>query len=1644
MQEDLIKQENKDNQSIRQISQEQERLLSLIEFSQHSARLKLSTITDVSKHAVFHKFEHEIISLPGVSLNSSQEEDEIWISVKRLLESNAPPPENVCSYQIMHCEPNEDQITLCQQEKTILFEKRENNEWIIHFVDKESQYSAKKIEEKKHTDFLSKLKIETDNFTNTITSNNRNQVKEIATSFGSKTSRNSLLAIWLDVSKSTETKPTLKKSVERIELEKLQQIIGDDICADIDITQQIVMLSEYKYRDPLEKLLSDYIKNQWSIWADEEKKRRHTIKLYAELFTIKQQLEGSIVDTQIELVCGLGIGIWKTKEFNIRYPLITQLVEIFLNEKDMTIEIRPQRATDSRFELDVYMSVDNLGVADLEKAYAELMSQQVNDFSPFDVMSYEKQLQLAATHLDPKGIYCPNQIMLEDRQLPNVDENLKVTDTWVLFARPRSKSLFIQDLENFKKQLSNDQIVEIPSVVTEIINPPSEEHSELKLPQFRGLSNLTYTDSNDACDVSELFFPLPFNEEQVSIVQKLECSKGVVVQGPPGTGKTHTITNIIAHYMANGKRVLVTSMKEPALSVLKEKLPKSIQPLAISLLTNEQDGMKQFEFAISKIAQELQCINRSTLENEIKSAEQYIDQLHAKLAWIDRSINDWAKNNIQQIQMDEELIHPEDAAREIRQFWDEFEWLDDKISISDANKPNFDNTDIIHLREARSHLKDDLCYLEKKIIAIDATPKLNNVLYIHNELLKSTNLKAKIESEKIPTITNIADHLVEIETLLNALQELISINKKMEITTESWTGSLKSLLKNTDSERVIGLFEKLFNEINDLSTEKNIFLEKPVSMPNDLNLNNEVTQAIFNKSQGKSAFGISGAITKRSLTKKIDEIRILTSLPKTTEEWEHIHRHVLLSNKLNELIFRWNNIADETSILSLIKTDENSNAAIRFAKKEIESFLLIKKYCELELAISKNPIISFFHNPDNLHELFENDANLKELVRFVEINLNQHRSADVSQKKETMLNTLSHYDGHISEQIKKFIERSIGNSEFTEIDIKNQWASLVDELGRIHGLKPHLDDVESISNLIMESGSINWAKKLKTQPMDSIVDSLLPDNWAQAWRLRRLATHLQTASHFDEFKKLTSQRGELEKQLAKTYQDVVANRTWLKLANNATPDIRAALQAYLSAIIKIGKGTGKRAIRYRRDAKNAASRTNKAIPCWIMPHHRISESLPTEFGSFDLVIIDEASQSDLSALPAILRAKKLLVVGDDKQVSPEGVGLEEEKINNLMARFLSNQVDIYRQAMSPERSIYDLCKIVFSDSQIMLREHFRCVPAIIEYSKREFYNHELKPLRLPTKSERLDPPLIDVLVEDGFRDNKENAGEARFIVDEIIKICDDLAMENKTIGVVSLLGSEQARKIWDMLQNEITPEKLTKHKITCGDALTFQGKERDIMFLSMVVTRESNKADSREASAQRFNVAASRARDRMYLVRSVELGDLSPLDKLRRQLIEHFTSPFAQDEAVVKNLRDLCESSFETEMYDLLTERGYRVIPQVKVGSFRIDMVVEGHNDARLAIECDGDRYHDASRWEADMNRQRILERTGWKFWRCFASTFTMNRKNIIQDLINSLTEHSVEPIGKDGVVNSIHSERRKVRVFVQPTTDNENAAENI
>src|SRR3546814_15186936 len=75
-----------------------------------------------------------------------------------------------------------------------------------------------------------------------------------------------------------------------------------------------------------------------------------------------------------------------------------------------------------------------------------------------------------------------------------------------------------------------------------------------------------------------------------------------------------------------------------------------------------------------------------------------------------------------------------------------------------------------------------------------------------------------------------------------------------------------------------------------------------------------------------------------------------------------------------------------------------------------------------------------------------------------------------------------------------------------------------------------------------------------------------------------------------------------------------------------------------------------------------------------------------------------------------------------------------------------------------------------------------------------------------------------------------------------------------------------------------------------------------------------------------------------------------------------------------------------------------------------MDIVVEGDDDRRLAIECDGDRYHGPEQWPADMQRQRTLERAGWRFWRCFASRFVREQQTVLEELCKLLDSLDIKP----------------------------------
>jgi very-short-patch-repair endonuclease len=635
----------------------------------------------------------------------------------------------------------------------------------------------------------------------------------------------------------------------------------------------------------------------------------------------------------------------------------------------------------------------------------------------------------------------------------------------------------------------------------------------------------------------------------------------------------------------------------------------------------------------------------------------------------------------------------------------------------------------------------------------------------------------------------------------------------------------------------------------------------------------------------------------------------------------------------------------------------------------------------------------------------------------LQAHVDKGRLAYAMKRVQELVKKLEGHRGGIVGQLRAFLTDSLGRPAADEAELQSAWLALQAELSRLTALLPSLQEISRVTAAIEAAGASKWAKRLRTQEASADVDAITPANWLDAWNWRQAVMFLDTIDGHHKVRELFDERRALTTALARTYQELVAEKTWLGVFHNSPDSVRQALQAYLNAVQAMGAGTGVRAVRHRKSARDAMVRAYQAVPCWVLPQWRVSETIPADVGLFDLVVIDEASQSDIWALPALLRGKKVLVVGDHKQVSPSAVGTAEEKIKELVSRFLTNQP--HGSEMTPDKSIYDLARVVFAGNSVMLKEHFRCVPAIIEFSNREFYQGDIRPLRVPKANERLDPPLVDVFVKGGYRKGDVNDPEAKAIVDEIESILADPLFEGRSIGVVTLLGTSQAALIHEMVSERISPIDFVARKIAIGPPPVFQGRERDIMLVSMVLGSGDRAAANRADMHQRFNVALSRARDRMYLFRSVGETEFRE-DSLNGKVISHFKQPFRQDAKKVQALREKCESGFEFEMFDELVKRGFRVEPQVPCGGYRIDFVVEGNEGRRLAIECDGDRFHGPGQWQGDMMRQRVLERAGWTFWRCFASSFVRRREAVLTDLMQTLQKLGIEPLGAETVDNTV------------------------
>lgn len=1447
-------------------------------------------------------------------------------------------------------------------------------------------------------------------------------------------------AEWIDISNDPTRAPELRETVHhRLGQAEQQRLVAEGKARAEDCIRSLkinksdppnevfydVML-RLEDRPETRAALEAYCAGPWARWSEQERPRRRSIAVYQRLFEIAQRLLQSGGSEAIELIWGIGLSRWKKAAEVIDLPMIECGVEIEIAETgNADITIRP-RSGISRVELRPFEKLAGprfvLAEDAARRCLRSLETPDSEGISPFRHESFEPTLKICGSQLDPEGRYLPDHKSLAANEpVPEAEgEFLTISDRYVLYARRRSSNSVLRDIDQMKQAVSGgdeQEPVKIEGSARTLVLGPTDGIDDTfkplgdRLGEVGGLP-LDGVDEPVDFDHGDLFFPKAFNDEQVEIIRRLENSDGLVVQGPPGTGKTHTIANIISHMLATGRRVLVVSHGETALRVIQEQLPEGVRDLAISVTTSEREGLKQVEKAVGLMLGIVNTIdmNRNRQLKLIHDLDTNIVANRRRLAEIDEQLAALAAPHMSTVPGLQQT--PYEIASRLVENRARHAWFTDRPtrSLSDAG---VNMAEMEALFAARRTVKECLKYLGERLPSPANLPDPETVRAWHQDLLAAQNLTAN--SEALEPLTRRAIAKLGLEGAEHLAASLKGLASKMDgLKRHAWAWALAEARARSEAtaDRLEPLVSAFLADAQDLIRRRAAFLSRPVELPKELPPQKQLVQILDALVAGKNPFGIL-AFSTRAHQPVFEAIRVAGVRPATAHDWQHVRVFIAFRTEVESLSVRWEALRPELSAPAELAFGISALSSLAHLVDALDAAIV---GIPGELSNLSRHLSTALGSEAEARAILQHPAAIASFSDALSRHVSSIRLASVT---KNVAETAAMFDGSecdLTGYAKQILNELMGKPSLDAGQLTKAWHALRARLGHMLSLGPLFDRITVTTRAIALAGAPVWAERLRTEAVQDVGDPAVPPDWAEAWEWATRLSYLEKIGATADLARLHRDRIETEKALREGFAAVVKERTFYNLAATMKGSAKAALQGFANIIRRLGAGTGQRAVLHRQNAREAMQRCYDAVPCWIMPAWRVSEQLPAMLASFDLVILDEASQSDARELPALLRGKKILVVGDDRQVSPSSAFLSIANIARLRHNFLSEFP--FRAEVEPGASIYDLARVMFPAKFVMLKEHFRCVEPIIRFSM-QFYNQNLIPLRIPKPSERLDPPLIDIYVEDGQRRGKSkiNPAEAEIVVSEIEKIVDATQMSAegnaaraRSIGVISLIGADQAVYIQKLLMERIGEAAMVRHRVVCGDSATMQGDERDIVFISMVADRTRKQAQTSIQYQQRYNVALSRARDRMILVRSVREEDLNPKD-LKAKVIAHFRDPMPKVESPTTELIDLCQSEFEKSVFRALVQRGYYVTPQVGSVGFSIDMVVEGEGGRRLAIECDGDRYHGPDRWADDMRRQRILERVGWTFWRCFGSNYSLNPEGVLDDLIETLDRMKIKPL---------------------------------
>ena len=1331
--------------------------------------------------------------------------------------------------------------------------------------------------------------------------------------------------------------------------------------------------------------------HRWKVlrdqWASNEKPARASMKIFETLYGLYGRIDREA--ERVELVLGDGILSWRRPEGPIYHPILLQRLQL-----QFDASVPEFTVSEADYPVELYSALFQ-SMADVDGRSIGRCREELEQagFHPLYNGSTSGFLKRLVIQLSPRGEFIEDGAPVAERDDPSIGRDP------VIFLRARTLGYaaaiegILADLrtrEDLPWSLLN--IIGEESPITETLDPDES------------VNNLIPTDA-------DVLLSKPANPEQIRIAKQLEEHGGVLVQGPPGTGKTHTIGNLIGHLLAQGKSVLVTSHTTKALRMVRHHIVPELRPLCVSVLESDLDSRKQLESAVGSIAERLSRADAGSLEAESRELEAQRIELLRKLDDVRNQLTEARADEYRDIVIAGKSWAPADAARKVVQEKEAFNWIPGPVApvaplpLSAGELADLYRTNTSVTREAESELSGHLPELHEI-----PGPEEFGVSVNEQNRLSLEDLDFRSDLWESRSSEGSADALEGLASNLAQAVEPLSGKEKWKLAA-IYAGKYGGAHRHP--------WDHLVNFVRLVHREAANVLESllkygpQISAHLALEDQERIAGEILTHLENGGKLSSFTLFTHKSWSQFIEQTRVNNASPRLPEHFHALRQLCRLKTLRTDLAARWDRQA------ATLGTPPSNEMGVEAEKTmmqfcdAIEECLNWHEHTWLQL---RGQLEDLGFNWDKFlaeqpavvgseGELMRIGIAVTELLlpimdsRFKKLKLLQLNDELRDLKSRLKLAARVAKSSKVITQLLKAVSDE-DSSAFREayehlLELKSRQADL---------------DLRRALLAKLETAAPAWAGIIRNRT-GVHGRGEPPRDPASAWTWRQLNDELdRRASVFLEALQAKSEK--LSEQLRRATVELIDKRSWSAQARRTTPRQRQALVGWLDTIRRIGKGHGVRVALLRAEAARKMSECRGAVPVWVMPLSRVVENFDPRVTRFDVVIIDEASQSDVMALVALYLGKTVLVVGDHEQVSPSAVGQDLGIIQNLIFQYLPGipNADLY----DGQISIYDLARQSFGGTTCLV-EHFRCVPEIIQFSNMISYDWRIKPLRDASRV-HLVPHTIAHRVSGSSRDGKINRQEALTVASLLAAAMEQPEYQKNdagrplSFGVVSLVGDEQAIEIDNLLRKHISPDRYELHRLLCGNAAQFQGDERDVIFISLVDTAQRGPLSLRdqELFKQRFNVAASRARDQMWIVHSLSPHNDLKADDLRRQLIEHAQDPSRLMRALEEKEKRT-QSIFEREVMKRLMAAGYRVAPQWRVGSFRIDLVVEG-DGKRLAIECDGDRFHPLEKLSDDMDRQSVLERMGWIFTRIRGTEFLRHPERAMKPIFEKLQFLEISP----------------------------------